>query len=264
MLKQFLVLPLLVVTSSAAAGQIVPSIHWKPNDVDRSQPPVVLPGGCSGDTQAGDAPADAIVLFDGKNLSQWLGVKETPPRWKLGDGYMEVVSRTGSIHTRQAFGDCQLHLECATPDPPTGTGQGRGNSGIILMSHYEIQILDSYHNTTYADGAAAAVYSQYPPLVNVSRPPGRWQTYDIVFHAPRFGPDQSLMKAATVTVFFNGVLVQDNVTLTGPTGTRHAERRPYQAHPDRLPLLLQDHGCPVRFRNIWIRELQNMNTGSED
>jgi hypothetical protein len=167
---------------------------------------------------------------------------------------MEVVPGTGTLSTAQGFGDVQLHVEWMTPAPPKGTDQDRGNSGVFLMGLYEVQVLDSYGSVTYPDGQAGAVYGQYPPLVNASRAPGQWQAYDIVFHRPRFDGAGALASPATMTVFHNGVLVQDHVTLTGPTG--HQVRPPYAAHPDRLPLSLQDHGHPVRYRNIWLRELE--------
>jgi hypothetical protein len=166
---------------------------------------------------------------------------------------MEVVPGTGSIETARGFGDAQLHIEWRTPTPAKGEGQERGNSGVFLMGRYEVQVLDSYQNVTYPDGQAAAIYGQFPPLVNASRPPGEWQTYDIVFHAPRFDASGKLLSPARMTVLHNNVLVQDNVTLVGPTANR--QQPPYSAHPDKLPISLQDHGNPMRFRNIWIREL---------
>ena len=166
---------------------------------------------------------------------------------------MEMVKKTGAIRTKKKFGSCQLHVEWASPEEVTGDSQGRGNSGVFLMEFYEVQVLDNYRNITYADGMAAAVYGQYPPLVNACRPPGEWQTYDIVFHRPRFDADGGLLRPAFMTVFHNGILVQDRVELTGPTAWK--QRPPYKAHADRLPISLQDHGNPVRFRNIWIREL---------
>jgi hypothetical protein len=166
---------------------------------------------------------------------------------------MEVVAGTGDIATARGFGDVQLHIEWATPTPPHGESQERGNSGVFLMGRYEVQVLDSYNNKTYPDGQASALYGQYPPLVNASRPPGEWQSYDIVFRRPRFDAQGKLLKPARVTVFHNGVLVQDDVELTGPTA--HQRRPPYEAHPERLPIKLQDHGNPIRFRNIWLREL---------
>jgi hypothetical protein len=198
-------------------------------------------------------PSDAVVLFDGSNLDGWHHGDGRPAQWKLGDGYFEVVPGTGDLVTVQPFGDCQLHVEWATPSPTQGSDQEPGNSGVYLESLYEIQILDSFQNQTYPDGQAAAVYGQYPPLVNASRAPGEWQTYDIVFHGPRFGDSGEVLSRATVMVLHNGVLVQDHVELTGPTGLPN--NPPDQPHPDRLPLRLQDHGQPVRFRNIWIRPI---------
>jgi len=223
---------------------------WAIHDLNRPLPPVVDPG-AAGPPAA--APSDAIVLFDGKDLSQWEDAKGEPAKWKVEDGFMEVVAKTGSIRTKKGFGDCQLHIEWATPPAVSGEGQERGNSGVFLMDTYEIQVLDSYDNRTYADGQAAAIYGQYPPLVNASRKPGEWQTFDIIFRRPRFGADGKLVEPARMTVFHNGVLVHDNDKLTGPTA--HKARPPYKVHADQLPLSLQDHGNPVRYRNIWLREL---------
>ena len=227
--------------------------RWKPNDPDRPLPPVIEAGTSSTQEMPGRAPSDAVVLFDGKDLTKWEGEDGKPAKWKVADGYFEVVPHSGLIHTREAFGDCQLHVEFAEPVPAVGESQERGNSGVFLMGLYEIQVLDSYQNKTYADGQASAVYAQFPPLVNASRPPGQWQWYDIIFHGPRFDKDGKVLRPARVTVLHNGVLVQDNVELSGPTG--HHVRPPYKPGPDKLPLSLQDHGNPVRFRNIWIREL---------
>jgi len=228
-------------------------MKWKIHDLNRPVPAVIDPGTASTQDKAGRPPSDAVVLFDGKDLSHWVSKEGKPAQWKVENGYMEVVAKTGNISTADAFGDCQLHVEFAEPSPGVGESQERGNSGVFLMSLYEIQVLDSYENKTYADGQASAVYGQYPPQVNASRPPAQWQTYDIVFHRPRFTSAGQLTHPARVTVLHNGVLVQDNVELTGPTA--HGERPPYKAGPDRLPLQLQDHGNPVRYRNIWIREL---------
>ncbi len=200
---------------------------------------------------AGPPPADAIVLFDGTDLSQWQGNKGRPAVWDIKDG-VATVNGTGSISTKRPFGDCQLHVEWATPAVVKGDGQNRGNSGVIFQGRYELQVLDSYQNKTYFDGQAGAVYNQYPPLVNVSRKPGEWQTYDVIFHAPRFDENGKLLKAGTMTVLQNGVLVQDNVEIKGPTAPKPTK---YEAHPLKLPLVLQDHKTSVRFRNIWIREL---------
>ena len=226
---------------------------WKVHDPDRPLPPVIEPG------PAGDpvpAPSDAVVLFDGRDLMKWEDAKGQPAGWKVQDGYMEVVKKTGIIRTKDKFGSCQLHVEWSAPLPVVGESQGRGNSGVFLMEYYEVQVLDNYQNKTYADGMAAAVYGQYPPLVNACRPPGEWQTYDIIFRQPRFDESGELVRPACMTVFHNGVLVQDNVELTGPTVWK--QRPPYKAHADKLSITLQDHSNPVRFRNIWIRELPEM------
>jgi hypothetical protein len=194
------------------------------------------------------------VLFDGSSLSAWRSNDgKEPARWVMRDGYMEAAPGTGALQTAVPLGDMQLHVEWATPVPATGRGQGRGNSGVIIMGRYEVQILDSYDNTTYADGQAGAVYGQYPPLVNASRPPGEWQSYDIIFRGPRWSSAGKLSRPARITAFHNGVLVQDNVALWGGTAwLRHA---PYERHATRLPLVLQDHSNPIRFRNIWMRDL---------
>jgi hypothetical protein len=178
----------------------------------------------------------------------------SPTKWVIKDGAMECVPGSGYARTRQCFGDCQLHIEWATPAPAHGGGQGRGNSGVFFgFDRYEVQVLDSFESRSYADGTAAAVYGQYPPLVNASRPAGQWQSYDIVWTAPRFDAEGRLLAKAYLTVFHNGVLVQNHVELTGPTSW--LERAPYKAHPEKLPISLQDHGNPVRYRNIWVREL---------
>jgi hypothetical protein len=208
----------------------------------------------STEEQAGKPPSDAVILFDGKDLSQWVSLDGSPTKWITRDGYMECVKGSGYVRTLQNFGDCQLHVEWATPVPPHGEGQGRGNSGVFFgLDRYEIQVLDSFGNQTYADGSAAAIYGQYPPLVNASRPPGEWQIYDIIYTAPHFDAEGKLISPVRLTVFHNGVLVQNNVRLTGPTSW--LERAAYQPHPEKQPISLQDHGNPVRFRNVWIREL---------
>lgn len=238
----------LFVTLLCATPAFSQNDEWLPNDVNRPHPGVVTPG-----AQPGGAPSDAIILFDGKDLSAWQGADGNDARWKVVDGAMEIVPRTGNIHTKQAFGDCQLHIEWKEPSPDTGTDQSRGNSGVMMMSSYEIQVLDMDDNTTYADGGAGAIYGQYPPLVTASRKSGEWQAYDIVFRRPRFDADGHLMTPARVTIFLNGVVVQDNTTPTGPTAFH--DRAPYLPGPDKYPLTLQDHGSPVQFRNIWIRPL---------
>lgn len=254
-MKKFLFLTAAILMFSAVAT-ISPAqvdTRWKPNDPKRPVPPVIVPGTPGTQSVPGRHPSDAVVLFNGKNLSQWSGKDGRPAKWRVGHGYLEVVPGTGDIHTKRSFGDCQLHVEFREPTPAKGKGQKRGNSGVFLMGLYEIQVLDSYRNKTYADGQAGAVYGQYPPLVNTSRPPGRWQTYDIIFHGPRFNRAGKLLRPARITVFQNGVLVQDNVTLSGPTANR--QRPPYRPGPEKLPLALQNEGDRVRYRNIWIREL---------
>lgn len=229
--------------------------RWKIHDMNRPVPPIVTPGTSSTEDIPGKPPSDAIVLFDGKDLSQWVQKKDaSPAKWTVENGYFEVAPKTGDLQTKEAFGDCQLHVEFREPTPPHGESQERGNSGVFLHGLYEVQVLDSYDNRTYADGQAAAIYGQYPPLVNAARPPGQWQWYDIIFHGPRFSADGTLTRPARFTVFHNGVLVQDNVEPTGPTA--HGQRPPYKPEPEKLPLALQDHGNAVRYRNIWIRELK--------
>ncbi|HTL17585.1 MAG TPA: family 16 glycoside hydrolase [Patescibacteria group bacterium] len=235
-------------------SQAQPDPNFLDHDRTRPQPVVITGATASTQEQAGKAPSDAIVLFDGKDLSQWVALDGSPTKWITRDGYMECVRGSGYIRTLQNFGDCQLHVEWETPVPPHGEGQGRGNSGVFLgLDRYEIQVLDSYQSQTYPDGTAGAIYGQYPPLVNASRPPGEWQIYDIIYTAPRFDADGKLRSSVRLTVFHNGVLIQNNVQLTGPTSW--LERAPYQPHPEKQPISLQDHGNPVRFRNIWVREL---------
>ena len=206
------------------------------------EPKVVLPG-----AEPGAPPADAIVLFDGKDLSKW----KNGENWEILDGY--AITRKSDIVTKDSFGDCQMHVEFATPATVQGNGQGRGNSGIYFMERYEVQILDSFNNPTYFDGQCASIYKQTPPMVNVSRKPGEWQTYDIIFEAPRFAEDGKVTKPTIITVLHNGVVVQNHFELTG--GTSFIEKPHYTAHPAKLPLRLQFHLNAVRFRNIWIREL---------
>ena len=243
-------------STEVAQQQASPSVVLPPwgvqHDRNAPQPPVVAPGEASTEAREGKPPSDAIVLFNGKDLSNWESVDGGPAEWKVEKGDFATVPGKGDIRTKQAFGDCQLHVEYAAPNPPHGVDQDRGNSGVYLMSLYEIQVLDSYQSKTYPDGQAAALYGQYAPLVNACRPPGQWQTYDIVFHGPRFDAAGKLTRAATFTVLHNGVLVQDHVTALGRTDGEH---QPYEQTPTKLPLKLQDHNHPVRFRNIWIREL---------
>jgi hypothetical protein len=229
--------------------------RWLIHDMNRPAPPVIKPGTASTPDQSGKAPSDAIVLFDGTDLSQWTDTKGNPTKWVMGDGYMECVKGSGYIQSKRKFGSCQLHVEFATPSKVKGNSQERGNSGVFLMANYEVQVLDSYNNKTYPDGQCAALYGRAVPLVNACRPPGHWQSYDIIFHRPIFKGNKIIRKP-TFTVLQNGVLVQDHVELQGGTGWKgpHAISD-FKPHEDRLPIMLQDHGNPVRYRNIWIREL---------
>ena len=237
-----------------AALTAQPDPNWGIHDRERPQPPVVEPGTFSTQEQPGRTPSDAIVLFEGGDLTKWVAMDGTPTKWVIKGTAMECVPGSGYARTLECFGDCQLHVEWAAPTPPKGEGQGRGNSGVFFgFGRYEIQVLDSYQSKTYADGSAASVYGQYPPLVNASLPPGEWQVYDIIWTSPRFDAEGKLLSAARVTVLHNGILVQHNVELTGPTAW--LTREPFSAHPEKLPIALQDHGNPVRFRNIWVRQL---------
>src|SRR5947209_9292968 len=232
---------------------MLPGGKWHVHDGARPQPTIVTPGTFSTEQTPGAPPSDAIVLFNGTDLSKWQTEKGDPAGWTIGSGAMVVAAGKGAIRTKDEFGDCQLHVEWSAPSPPKGTGQDRGNSGVFLMSKYEIQVLDSYQNQTYPDGQAAAIYGQFPPLVNASRKPGEWQVYDIVFTAPRFKGDV-VEQPAYVTVIHNGIVVHDHAALLGTTG--HRVLGAYTAHPAKAPLMLQDHAHPVRFRNIWIRPLK--------
>jgi len=238
-----LVVALFAGVTGYAAKQVV---KYDVHDNTRPRPPVITPP-----ERFGQPPSDAIVLFDGKDLSQWRGDKGDA-RWKVENGYMEV-NKTGSISTRKSFGNCQLHIEWATPKVVKGSGQGRGNSGVFFMGIYELQVLDSYENDTYPDGQAASIYSQYPPLVNACRGPGQWQSYDVSFVRPIFDEAGKCIRPARITVLHNGVVVHNNVEIKGRT--EHKQKARYRPHPDRGPISLQDHGNPMQFRNIWIREL---------
>jgi len=221
------------------------------------QPPIVDPGPPPPGDFITAPPSDAIVLFDGTSLENWTATDGTETKWILKDGAMQPVAGSGYIQSKQEFGSCQLHVEFATPAVPEGDGQGRGNSGVFLMGQYEIQVLDSYENKTYPDGQCAALYGRAVPLVNASRKPGEWQSYDIIFHRPVFEGDK-VVKRATFTVFHNGVLVHDHVVLSGGTGWEGGSSvSEYVPHGDTGPLQFQDHGNPVSFRNVWIRPLKD-------
>ncbi|MDE3166867.1 MAG: DUF1080 domain-containing protein [Acidobacteriota bacterium] len=230
----------------------LPGQKWKVHDMTRPRPVKVTPAPYVDEKP----PSDAIVLFDGKDLSQWVqrgrgGVVGTP-KWKVENGYMEIVPRTGRLVTKEKFGDCQLHVEWMVPTTDTGNGQGIGNSGVELMTRYEVQVLESNSHLTYADGQAGAIYGVWPPLVNPARPAGEWNVYDILFEAPHF-EDGKMVKPAYVTVLFNGLLVQDHKAYLGTTIWRQVGK--YTPHPAEEPLSLQDHSQPVRYRNIWIRRV---------
>ena len=223
--------------------------RWKVHDMKRPHPPVVTPGSFSSADKAGAPPSDAIVLLGGEKED--LAKNFTGGKWIFDNGV--YMPSGGSINTKEDFGDCQLHVEWAEPTPATGTSQGRGNSGILFFGIYEVQVLDSYKDDTYADGQCGAIYGQYPPLVNANRPPGEFQTYDIVFRAPLFDSQKKLTRPGTFTVFQNGVLIQDHVQLTGTTAHGHEPRYDYFQPAGKLQI--QDHGNKVRYRQIWIRKL---------
>lgn len=227
---------------------------WKQacHDMKRPFPPVSSPLAEEELAPLAKAPTNALILFDGKDLSAW-----RPSKWVVKDGFAEVTPRSGSLVSKQAFGSMKLHLEWWSPEPlPGQDAQKRNNSGVIFMGQYEIQILDSFNNpSTYADGIAGSIYGQYPPSSNPIRPPGHWQYYDITFHRPKFDARGCLTRAARVTVDFNGVRVQDDVTIIGPT--KAGGRFAYKAHPEALPLVIQDHNHPIRFRNIWCLPIED-------
>lgn len=232
---------------------LVPALAQQEDTPERTEiwdpePRIVDPG------SARTAPSDAIVLFDGTDLSAWESMGGSDVQWRVENGAMTAVAGAGDIATRQGFADVQLHIEWRTPTDVVGDGQGRGNSGVFLMQRYEVQVLDSYANRTYANGQAASIYKQHIPLVNASRGPGEWQSYDIIFRSPRFAEDGSVEHPAVLTVLHNGILVQDHAALRGPTVWIGDPA--YEAHGPREPIQLQDHGNPVSYRNIWVRNLQ--------
>ncbi|MEK6321158.1 MAG: DUF1080 domain-containing protein [Acidobacteriota bacterium] len=215
----------------------------------KKKPPIVTVG-----KSDSDPPSDATVLFDGKDLSRWRSVNNGgDAKWKIKDGYVEVSPGTGDIATKEEFGDCQLHIEWATPSEVKGEGQERGNSGVFLMERYEVQVLDSYKNKTYYHGQAGAIYKQHAPLVNASRKPGEWQSFDIIFKTPKFDEQGKVIERARLTVLHNGVLIQNNVEIYG--NTWHDRPPLYIAHGPKGSVKLQDHSNPLRYRNIWIRQL---------
>ena len=234
----------------------IPGSKWHIHDGLRPQPKVVESGTFSTQETPGKPPSDAIILFDGKDLSRWKSDDGSPAKWKIENGAMKIGG--GSISTKDQIGDCQLHIEWSSPNPPSGSGQGRGNSGVLFFGRYEIQVLDSYKAPTYPDGQASAIYGSYPPLVNASRAPGEWQTYDVLFTVPRFEGGK-LTKPGYFTVFHNGVAVHNHAELLGDSNYRALPK--YSPHPLRGSLTLQDHGgdhnATVRYRNIWYRDLKS-------
>ncbi len=231
-----------------------PDGRWHVHDPARPQPPVVTPG-ASFSTLA-TPPNDAVVLFDGRDLASWRNKRTGGPApWTIENGAM--ISAKDDIVTTNEFGDLQLHLEFREPAPPTDSGQGRGNSGVFLMGRYEVQVLDCYHNPTYADGATGAVYSQHPPLANACRAPGEWQTYDLIFTTPHFDADGKLTVPGYVTVILNGVVVQNHQAIRGDTTYRSVGQ--YTAHNPTGPMALQFHKNAVAFRNIWVRPVPLVN-----
>lgn len=248
MVKHTWIVAAVVAVAAVGAGAFVASQKWEVHDMNRPMAKVVMPG-----AEYGQPPSDAVVLFDGKDLTKWNKGDGSPAAWKVENGYAEI-NKTGSIQTVDKFGDMQLHIEWASPAQPQGESQKRGNSGIFIMGRYEVQILDSFESKTYADGQAGSLYGQEPPLVNAVRKPGEWQTYDILFRAPKFEGGK-VVKPARVTVIHNGVVVQDATEFHG--FTVHGKRTEYQPHEEKAPIHLQDHNDnqPVRFRNIWVREI---------
>ncbi len=248
--KTVLLTAAVCVAAAAALQSADNAFKWKVHDMDRPLPTTVTPG----DFCSHGAPSDAIVLFAGSSTDNLVRAgTDQPISWRVEGNELVVAQGGGDIATRESFGDCQLHVEWMVPAERECKGQAGCNSGVFFMSQYEVQILQSLDNRTYADGSAGSLYGQYPPMVNPCKPKGEWNAYDIVFRAPHFNVDGSLAHAATVTVFFNGVLVQDNSAILGSTA--HMQRAKYTQHAERLPIKFQDHGDPLRFRNMWVREI---------
>lgn len=243
----------LLLATAACAQQSQSDPRYTVHDRTRPQPPVVDPGSPSTPAGVGTAPSDAIVLFDGTDLSKWSNGGGGEAGWRLVDGVIESVPGGGYLTTRESFGDCQLHLEWMVPADLKPRGGAGANSGVYLMRQYEVQILRREDRPTYPDGMAGAIYAQHPPLAAPDLPKGEWNTYDILFRAPRFDADGGLLEPARCTVIFNGVVVQHHAEIYGPTAGGQPPR--YSAHPSRLPISIQDHGDRIRFRNIWVRPL---------
>ncbi|HEC43611.1 MAG TPA: DUF1080 domain-containing protein [Bacteroides sp.] len=233
----------ILVSGSVFSQEWVPVLteQWEP------VPKIITPGNGSA------PPSDAIVLFDGSSMDQWENPDGGPAGWEVKDGIITVVKGNGEIQTKKGFGDVQLHIEWRTPAEVVGEGQGRGNSGVFLQQRYEVQVLDNYENITYPNGQAGSVYKQHIPLVNACLPPGEWQTYDIIYTAPRFNENGTLFSPAKLTVLHNGVLIQNHISIKGPS--EYIGQPPYEAHDIKQSLMLQEHSNPVSYRNIWLREL---------
>jgi hypothetical protein len=243
----FLLLAIVACFQAAAQYDDRNALDPKVTEIYQPKAPKITPGATSG-----DAPSDALVLFDGKSVSEWVGNDGNAPKWEVKEGAITVVRGTGDIKTKRTFGDMQLHIEWRSPTTIVGEGQGRGNSGVFLQELYEVQVLDSYESTTYSNGQAGSLYKQHVPLVNATRKPGEWQTYDIIFTAPRFSENGRVVHPGYVTVLHNGVLIQNHVPLWGPT--EYKGLPVYMSH-GKGAIRLQDHGNPVSYRNIWVREL---------
>ncbi len=245
-------LPAVFVASVACGQESQSDSKYAVHDMTRPQPPVVDPGNPSTQPHAGTAPSDAVVLFDGRDLSQWR-TEGGDAGWKVVDGVIETVPHRGDLISRQSFGDCQLHVEWMVPKGLRPKHPAGANSGVYLMQQYEIQVLRREDKPTYTDGMAGAIYGQHPPLVAADLPKGEWNTYDILFTAPRFNDDGSVKTPAYCTVIFNGVVVQNHAEIRGRTAV--GDPPTYEKHPERMPISIQDHGDAIRFRNIWVRPL---------
>ncbi len=245
---------MLLVASGYALAQVQPAKQSpESSEIWEPVPPVVTPGTMTANASGLSAPSDALVLFDGKNLTNWVSANDnTAAKWTVADGAMTVLKGAGDIQTRQEFGDYQLHIEFRTPAVVDGTGQGRGNSGIFMQNRYELQVLDNYNNPTYSNGQVGSIYKQSIPLANPGRKPGEWQVYDVVYQAPRFNKNGLMSEPGYITVLLNGVLVQNHTAIKGTS--EYIGFPQVKAH-GRAPIRLQDHSNPTSFRNIWIREL---------
>lgn len=237
----------LIAMPLAAQVQNRESLDPKVTEVWEPKAKKITPG-----AMAGDAPSDAVVLFSGKDLNEWTSLDGSPAKWEVKDGSFTVVKGTGDIKTKKVFGDIQLHIEWRSPAVVESEGQGRGNSGIFLQERYELQVLDSYESQTYRNGQAGSIYKQHGPLVNATRKPGEWQAYDVIYNAPRFNESGEVIIPAYITVLHNGIVIQNHSEIRGPT--EYKGLPVYIAH-GKASLKLQDHGNPVSYRNVWVREL---------